>query len=75
VYYVVPSLWSLLFSTTNTLKSIAPWVDLNKAQSPLYTHDITGVGWLHVLSTAAIWILLPLVVGVVRVTRTEVKSS
>ncbi|MGH3297318.1 MAG: hypothetical protein ACRDP7_36540, partial [Trebonia sp.] len=44
-YYVLPTLWSALFSTPG-LKGIAPWFDLNQAQGPLYTHDITGTGWL-----------------------------
>ncbi len=74
LYYIVPSLWSLLFSTA-ALKHAAPWVDLNQAQSPLYTHNITGTGWLQLLAAAAIWIFVPLVIGVVRVSRTEVKSS
>ena len=74
LYYVVRDLWSLLFSTA-ALKSAAPWVDLIHAQSPLYTHDITGTGWLQLLAAATIWILVPLAIGVVRVSRTEVKST
>jgi hypothetical protein len=71
-YYVVPTLWSALFSTPG-LKGIAPWFDLNQAQGPLYTHDITGTGWLQLLSAASIWILIPLAAGIVRVLRGEVK--
>jgi ABC-type transport system involved in multi-copper enzyme maturation permease subunit len=73
-YYVVPNLWSLLFSTS-ALKHTAPWVDLTHAQTPLYTHSITGTGWVHLLAAATIWILVPLVIGMVRVARTEVKSG
>jgi hypothetical protein len=55
-YYVLPTLWSALFSTSSGLKGIAPWFDLNQAQGPLYSHDITGTGWLQLLSAVAIWI-------------------
>lgn len=73
-YYVLPTVWSALFSAPG-LKSIAPWFDLNQAQGPLYTHDITGTGWLQLLSAAAIWIGVPLAAGIVRALRGEVKSA
>jgi ABC-type transport system involved in multi-copper enzyme maturation permease subunit len=73
-YYVVPNVWSALFSTAS-LRHTAPWVDLNHAQTPLYTHSITGAGWLHLLTAVTIWILVPLLIGMVRVTRAEVKSG
>jgi len=73
-YYVLPTVWSALFSAPG-LKGIAPWFDLNQAQGPLYTHDITGTGWLQLLSAAAIWIGVPLAAGVVRALRVEIKSA
>ncbi len=73
-YYVLPTLWSALFSVPG-LKGIAPWFDLNQAQGPLYTHDITGTGWLQLLSAAAIWTGVPLAAGVVRALRGEIKSA
>jgi hypothetical protein len=72
VYYVVPTVWSAILSAPG-VKGIAPWFDLNQAQGPLYTHDITGTGWLQLLSAAAIWVLLPLAVGIVRWQRGEVR--
>jgi hypothetical protein len=45
------------------------------AQGPLYTHDITGTGWLQMLCAASIWILVPLAAGIVRALRSEVKSA
>ncbi len=74
-YYVAPSLWSVLFTATASLQTIAPWFDLNKASGALYDQDITGKGWLQLLVAAAIWIAVPLAFGVWRVSRTEVKSS
>jgi ABC-2 type transport system permease protein len=73
-YYVLPTVWSALFSAPG-LKGIAPWFDLNQAQGPLYTHDITGTGWLQLLSAASIWVLLPLAAGIVGALRGEVKSN
>jgi hypothetical protein len=73
-YYVLPSVWSALFSTPG-LKGIAPWFDLNQAQGPLYTHDITATGWLQLLVAASIWVFLPLAAGYLRALRGEIKSG
>ena len=75
LYYVVPSLWSALDGSSSGLKRIAPWVDMSQAQSGMYTRSITATGWVHLAAASAIWILAPLVLGVVRVSRTEVKSG
>jgi hypothetical protein len=75
VYYLVPTVWSALDGASGGLERVAPWLDLNKAQSGMYTHSITGTGWDHLAIASTIWILLPLVFGVVRVSRTEVKSG
>ncbi|HXP56373.1 MAG TPA: hypothetical protein VN847_15515 [Streptosporangiaceae bacterium] len=71
-YYVLPTLWSLLFTATAGLKHVDRWIDLIKAQSPLYTHQMTGTGWLQLLTAASIWILLPLTAGTVRALRKEI---
>ena len=57
------------------LKGIAPWFDLNQAQGPLYTHDITATGWLQLLVAASIWVFLPLTAGYLRALRGEIKSG
>jgi hypothetical protein len=57
--------WSALFSA-GSLKHVAPWIDLNQAQSPLYTPgQITTTGWLQLLVAASIWVVLPLAAGTV----------
>ena len=75
VYYLVPNLASVAFGASHGIKHAAPWFDLNQAQSPLYSHDITGTGWVQLLCAVAIWIGVPLAIGVLRVSRTEVSSG
>jgi ABC-2 type transport system permease protein len=74
-YYVVPTLCSALFTLTNSLKHAGSWLDLNKAAGNLYNQAITGTGWLQLAVAAALWILIPLIIGVCRVSRTEVKTA
>lgn len=71
-YFVVPSVWSALFSSAS-MKPTAPWFDLNQAGGALYNQNITGKGWLQLLVAAAIWVGVPFVLGVLRVRRAEIK--
>jgi ABC-2 type transport system permease protein len=75
LFYVLPNAWDLLFSSVSGLKDLAPWVDLNTAQQPLYLHQMDGRSWAQFASAAGIWVVLPLVLGAIRVRRSEVKSG
>ncbi|MFL6116337.1 MAG: ABC transporter permease [Catenulispora sp.] len=72
LYYVLPSVWSALFSSAS-MKKTAPWFDLNQAGGALYNQQITATGWVQLLVAVAIWVGVPLAIGVVRVRRTEIK--
>jgi hypothetical protein len=74
-FYVLPNLSSVLFSSVPALKGAGQWVDLNKAQGSLYDHHLTGQQWAQVVTATLIWVVLPAALGVIRVLRTEVKSS
>jgi hypothetical protein len=56
------------------MRDIAPWVDLGTSQQPLFSGvNLSGDEWAQLATSSAIWILLPLLVGLVRVMRAEVK--
>lgn len=69
--FVVPNMFSAFFGSGS--KSTTAWFDLNQAQSPLYSHDITAKGWVQLVAASALWIGVPMVLGAMRVRRTEVK--
>lgn len=71
VAFVVPNTVSGFLGSGS--KSTTAWFDLNQAQSPLYSHDITAKGWIQLAVASALWIGVPMVLGVLRVRRTEVK--
>lgn len=75
VYYVLPNVWSAVFSTVGGLKSAEAWVDFSEATGNFYNDKMTGTGWLQLLVAFSIWVLVPLAIGVWRVNRTEVKTS
>lgn len=73
-YFVLPIAFSIVANLWSALNKAAPWVDLNTAQQPLFGgRHMSGEQWLHLASGTAIWVLLPFVVGVIRVLRAEVK--
>lgn len=74
VYYVLPIAFSILVNIWPAMRDAAPWIDTSTAQTPLFDGgSLSGSEWAHLASASAIWILLPLVIGLIRVQRAEVK--
>ena len=75
VFFILPVVSSLVFTTVSSLEDLAPWLDLQTAQSPLVNGDfsLTGEQLGQSAVTALIWVLLPLVAGWYRTLRAEVK--
>jgi len=73
VVLLLPNLSSLLASSQEWFKHLQPWVDLTFAQSFLFDGMRTGAQWAHVATTVTIWIVLPGLIGLRRVMRSEVK--
>jgi ABC-2 type transport system permease protein len=76
-FFVLPIASSIIFSVVPALQDSAPWVDLGTAQQPLFElgagGEITGDQLAHLGTTSLIWIILPFVIGLVRVMRAELK--
>lgn len=73
LYFVIPTVWSILGGTITALHTAAGWLDLGTTTEPLLTGGMTGGDWGRLATSAALWVLLPLVVGTIRVLRHEVK--
>ncbi|MGV9601136.1 ABC transporter permease [Streptosporangium sandarakinum] len=72
VYLVNPMLWSVVGRLGDTGETLAGWLDLNATVAPLVTGDMTGGGAARLAVSAALWIVLPMTAGAVRVARKEV---
>lgn len=72
---ILPTVAAVLGELIDGLKDIIPWVELNTAQTPLITGDYTASGqeWAQILTSGLIWLVLPTVLGVLRLVRAEVK--
>lgn len=72
---ILPTVVGILGYLSSTFEDIAPWIELNTAQTPLFTGDYqpTGEEWAQIATAATIWLILPLALGIRRLLRVEFK--
>lgn len=73
-FLILPTLWSILGSFSWS-ESVAKWADTNRTLSPLYDGSMHGDDWPKLAVSLLIWLVLPMVVGIWRMTHSEVKSA
>ncbi len=74
VSFVLPGILALLASVRVWFADLQPWIDWNYTQVALFENDTdTAREWAMLASTTGIWIVIPLVVGLLFVRRSEVK--
>jgi hypothetical protein len=71
--FLLPTLSMLLASSQQWFKDLQPWVDFNYAQSALFNGSLTSEQWAQLGVTSVIWLVIPTIVGVAMVLRSEVK--
>lgn len=71
--FVLPGLFAAGAALMDWFKDLQPWIDFGSAQGPLFDASMTGKDWAHFAVSGLIWFVLPLVVGIWRLLRTEVK--
>ncbi|WP_110181885.1 ABC transporter permease [Nocardioides solisilvae] len=74
-FFGLPIVMNLVFTLVDWLRDAAAWVDLTTAQLPLFENDIdlSGEQWAQLGSTVLLWIVVPFVLGWLRLLRAEVK--
>ena len=76
-YFVVsllfPTVAAILATSERWFADLQPWVDANYARSFLFEGTLTGEQWANVAVTAAVWLVLPALLGLRLVLRSEVK--
>jgi ABC-2 type transport system permease protein len=71
--FVLPGLLALAGQLMDWFERLRPWIDFNNDQNDLIDGTIHGTGWAHLLVSGLLWMVLPLVIGVWRIRRAEVK--
>ncbi|MBA3800270.1 MAG: ABC transporter permease subunit [Geodermatophilaceae bacterium] len=74
VSLVMPGILVLLAQVRSWFEDLQPWIDWNETQVALFEGATnTGEEWAMLGSTTMIWIVIPLVVGLLSLRRSEVK--
>jgi ABC-2 type transport system permease protein len=71
LFFVVPIGFALLGQIA-ALDGIVKWFDGSQTLEPLVNESISAAEWAHAGTTMALWMALPLLIGLWRITRGEV---
>jgi ABC-2 type transport system permease protein len=71
--FVAPGLLAFLAFNQAWFNDARPWVDAKFNQDALLQGSLTGEGWTHLVVTTLVWLVLPLLVAVANLLRSEVK--
>jgi ABC-type transport system involved in multi-copper enzyme maturation permease subunit len=71
--FVLTAAFGFLAHSQEGFRRLQPWVDVNFAQGALFNGSLTAAEWAHIGVTGAIWLVIPLMVGLFSVMRSEVK--
>ena len=71
--FVLPGLFELGAQLMDWFDGIRPWIDFNNDQNNLIDATIHGKEWAQLFVAGVIWLVVPLVVGIWRIRRAEVK--
>ena len=73
VYYVLPTVWTILGNLISWLETPSKWLDMSRTMQPLFGGSLTGEQWAQLGTSVAVWVVAPLVVGILLLRRAEVK--
>ena len=70
---LLPTVAGILATSQQWFQDLRPWVDLNYAQAALFEGTLTAEQWANVAVTASTWLVLPAILGLRLVLKSEVK--
>jgi ABC-2 type transport system permease protein len=70
---LLPTVAGILATSQGWFKDVQPWVDLNFNEAALFNGSLTGEQWANVAVTVVAWLLVPGMLGLRMVMRSEVK--
>lgn len=73
VYFVLPTVWGILGGLISWLDKPSQWLDQNRTMQPLFDGSMTGEQWAQLATSTTVWIVAPLVIGILMLRRAEVK--
>jgi hypothetical protein len=71
--FVAPGLLAFLAFSQEWFRDLRPWTDLKHNQDALLNGGLSGEQWSQLAVTTTVWLVLPLVIAVFTLRRSEVK--
>ena len=71
--FVIPPLLGLLAMTQDWFRDVQPWVDLDYQLAALLRGSFDPEQWTQLAAASGLWLVLPLVIGMWTLVRSEVK--
>jgi ABC-2 type transport system permease protein len=71
--FALPIAWTAVASLS-FFAGAAPWLDTRLALGPMPQEVMSATQWAHAGTALALWMLLPLLIGIWRITRREVAA-
>ena len=71
--FALPITWTAVASLS-FFTDAAPWLDTRLALAPLHDEVLSATQWAQAGTALALWMLLPLLIGIWRITRREVAA-
>ncbi|CAI9401143.1 hypothetical protein [Aestuariimicrobium sp. T2.26MG-19.2B] len=72
-YMALPNLLGAVGLLGSNAQSVMNWIDLNRAALVLYSDQPVHLGWWKLTTAVVLWVVVPIVIGVVRNLRREAK--
>jgi hypothetical protein len=70
---LLPTVSGVLATSQEWFRDLQPWVDLNYAQAALFEGTLTAEQWANLAVTVSTWLVLPAILGLRLVMKSEVK--
>jgi ABC-type transport system involved in multi-copper enzyme maturation permease subunit len=71
-YFALPISWSIVGSF-KPFRGVADWLDGGQTLAPLTDHVMSSGEWQRALATLALWMVVPALIGAVRIIRGEIR--
>jgi hypothetical protein len=71
--FALPITWTAV-ATLSFFADAAPWLDTRLALAPLHEEILSATQWAQAGTALALWMLLPLLIGIWRITRREIAA-
>lgn len=73
LFFLIPAVWTMLGESVSALDTAADWLDQSRTFGPLSEEGMTAKEWARLATSAGLWLGLPIIAGMLRLARREVK--